>query len=88
MFFLSVVAADHGAGHGGSIHAGSLAESAQHHSLRHLNHTRPSHGNGTQHHALGEAEDGEERMNPFLAVLLLYGIMLLMVAAQGGLYYW
>lgn len=87
MFFLSV-AADQDAGHGGSVHAGGIAGSAQHHSL-HLNHTRPSYGNGTQHlHALGEAEDGEERMNPFLAVLLLYGIMLLMVAAQGGLYYW
>ncbi len=27
---------------------------------------------------------GEERMSPFLAIVLLYGIMLLMVGAQAG----
>jgi RING finger protein 121 len=33
-------------------------------------------------------EDDIPRMNPFLAIILLYGVMLLMVGAQTGLFLW
>ncbi|KAG2499840.1 hypothetical protein HYH03_002131 [Edaphochlamys debaryana] len=38
--------------------------------------------------ALGPPVPGEERMSPFLAIILLYGIMLLMIGAQTALFIW
>lgn len=86
MLFLAV--AEHAAGQGGSHRVTSVSV------LKPNATTLHSHlVNGTlmQHSGNSSAltiEEEDERMNPFLAVLLLYGIMLMMVAAQGGLYHW